>query len=240
MSTDQPDPNPQVRSLPGDTAVAFGDLTARARIREAALRHFAEQGFQRATIRKIAQTAGVSPGLLRHHFGSKDDLRKECDEYVSQMLRRLNAQLLSNPGDVASARQASRRFERYIARALADGSATAGPIFDEMVTLTELWLARADESRPDPPAVDRRIRAGLVTAMAAGIPLLHEHLSRTMGTDLFGPEGDRLLALGLLDIYSHTIISADTAAAAEAVLLATDTDAGGSAGDAMPRWPGPG
>jgi hypothetical protein len=54
--------------------------------------------------------------------------------------------------------------------------------------------------------------------MAAGIPLLHEHLSRTMGTDLFGPEGDRLLALGLLDIYSHTIISADIAAAAEARL----------------------
>ncbi|MGD0065162.1 MAG: helix-turn-helix domain-containing protein, partial [Streptosporangiaceae bacterium] len=106
MTTDQPDPNPQAISLPGETAVALGDLTARARIRQAALRHFAEQGFQRATIRKIAQTAGVSPGLLRHHFGSKDDLRKECDEYVSEMLRRLNAQLLSNPGDVAGARRA--------------------------------------------------------------------------------------------------------------------------------------
>jgi AcrR family transcriptional regulator len=236
MTTDQPDPNPQAISLPGETAVALGDLTARARIRQAALRHFAEQGFQRATIRKIAQTAGVSPGLLRHHFGSKDDLRKECDEYVSEMLRRLNAQLLSNPGDVAGARRASKRFERYIARALADGSATAGPIFDEMVALTELWLARADENRPDPPAVDRRIRAGLVTAMAVGIPLLHEHLSRTMGTDAFGPEGDRLLALGLLDIYSHTIISPATAA----VLGATNTGAGGGAGGAVPRRPGPG
>ncbi|MGD0068496.1 MAG: hypothetical protein ABSB76_34335, partial [Streptosporangiaceae bacterium] len=136
-------------------------------------------------------------------------------------------------------RRASKRFERYIARALADGSATAGPIFDEMVALTELWLARADENRPDPPAVDRRIRAGLVTAMAVGIPLLHEHLSRTMGTDAFGPEGDRLLALGLLDIYSHTIISPATAA----VLGATNTGAGGGAGGAggaVPRRPGPG
>ena len=240
MTADQADPDPQAIPLPGETAVAFTDLTARARIRQAALRHFAEQGFQRATIRTIAQTAGVSPGLLRHHFGSKDDLRKECDEYVSEMLRRLNAQLLSNPGDVAGARRAPKRFERYIARALADGSATAGPIFDEMVALTELWLARADEGRPDPPAVDRKIRAGLVTAMAIGIPLLHEHLSRTMGTDAFGPEGDRLLALGLLDIYSHTIISPATAAAAAAVLRATDTGAGGSAGDAVPRRPGPG
>jgi AcrR family transcriptional regulator len=218
MTTGQPDPAAQAVSPPGEAVVAFEDLTARARIREAALRHFAEQGFQRATIRGIAQTAGVSPGLLRHHFGSKDDLRQECDEYVSEMLRRVNAQLLDDPGDAAAARRASKRFERYIARTLADGSVTAGPIFDEMVTQTELWLARADEGRPDPPAVDRRIRAGLITAMAVGIPLLHEHLSRTMGTDLFGPEGDRLLALGLLDIYSHKIISTDTASAAEAGL----------------------
>jgi len=64
--------------------------------------------------------------------------------------------------------------------------------------------------------------------MAAGIPLLHEHLSRTMGTDVFGPEGDRLLTLGLLDIYSHAIISADTAAAAGARL---DTPPAGAADD---------
>lgn len=30
--------------------VAFEDLTARARIREAALKHFAKQGYERATI----------------------------------------------------------------------------------------------------------------------------------------------------------------------------------------------
>jgi hypothetical protein len=126
--------------------------------------------------------------------------------------------LLQDPGDAARVQRSAMRFRRYIVRALADGSATAGPIFDEMVTATELWLARADQARPDPPAVDRRIRAALVTAMAAGIPLLHEQLSRAMGTDMFGPEGDRLLTLGLLDIYSHPIIDAATAATAEAGL----------------------
>ncbi len=84
------------------------------------------------------------------------------------------------------------------------------------MTATEQWLARADEGRPDPPAVDRRVRATLITAMAAGVPLLHEHVSRAIGTDMFGPEGDRLVALGLLDIYSHQLIAAETASAAEA------------------------
>jgi AcrR family transcriptional regulator len=197
--------------------MAFGDLTARARIREAALRHFADEGYERATIRGIARTAGVSPGLLRHHFGSKEQLRKACDDYVFETLRRINARLLEDPGDAAGTRT-SQPFQRYIVRALADGSPTAGPIFDVMVTLTEQWLARADAARPDLPAVDLRIRAALVTAMGAGIPLLHEHLSRAIGTDMFGPEGERLVALGLLDIYSHKLIDQETAAAAEAGL----------------------
>ena len=221
MTASPPDPPappvPAISPL-DEGAVAFSDLTARARIREAALRHFAEQGYERATIRGIARSAGVSPGLLRHHFGSKEELRRECDEYVSGQLRRINAQMLDDIGDTARAQRGAKRFQRYVARALAEDWATARPIFEEMVTATELWLARADQARPDPPAVDRRIRATLVAAMKAGIPLLHEHVSRAMGTDMFGPEGDRLLALALLDIYSHTIIDAEAASAAAARL----------------------
>ncbi|MGH3750942.1 MAG: helix-turn-helix domain-containing protein, partial [Micromonosporaceae bacterium] len=54
---------------------AHEDLTARARIRDAALRLFAERGIGPATIRDIAKAAGVSSGLVRHHFGSKEALR---------------------------------------------------------------------------------------------------------------------------------------------------------------------
>ena len=55
------------------------DLTARARIRDAALHEFGEKGYDGATIRGIAARAGVSSGLLRHHFGSKQELRDACD-----------------------------------------------------------------------------------------------------------------------------------------------------------------
>ena len=68
--------------------------------------------------------------------------------------------------------------------------------------------------RPDPPAIDRRIRSALVTAMAMGIPLLRDHVSRAIGTDIFEPEGDRLVVLALIDIYSHELLDAHTAAAA--------------------------
>ncbi len=197
-----------------DGGVAFEDLTARARIRESALKHFADDGYEGATIRSIARSAGVSPGLLRHHYGSKEALRRACDDYVFEMLHRLNAELLEDPGSGAAGRQASRRFGRYVARSLADGSASATPIFEEMVAMTEQWLARADALRPEPPTVGRRVRATLVTAMAMGIPLLHDHVSREIGADIFEPEGDQLLAVALLDIYSHQLLDAQTAAAA--------------------------
>ena len=53
------------------TDVALEDLTARARIRDAALVLFAERGTNSTTVRDIAKAAGVSGGLLRHHFGQR-------------------------------------------------------------------------------------------------------------------------------------------------------------------------
>jgi TetR/AcrR family transcriptional regulator, regulator of cefoperazone and chloramphenicol sensitivity len=208
-----PSPTPAGRPIK-ERSVAFEDLTARARIREAALEHFARDGYDRTTIRTIAKTAGVSPGLLRHHYGSKEDLREACDHYVFEMIHRANAEILSDPGATAQIRQTSKPFGSYVARSLADKSPTVGPIFDELVTMTEAWLARADDARADTPTVDRRVRAAVVTAMKIGIPLLHEHVSRALGTDMFGPDGDRLIALALLDIYSHTLIDQDVATSA--------------------------
>ena len=213
-----PDPKEATGTVvqPYEEVVVFEDLTARARIREAALKHFSEEGYERATIRRIAQSAGVSPGLLRHHYGSKDALRKTCDDHVVEMLRGLNRKILEDPSSSAVLGQTSQRVGRYVTRALADGSAGIGLIFDEMVTMTEQWLARADEARSDPPAIDRRIRAALVTAMKVGIPLLHDHVSRVLGTDMFEPEGERLVALALIDIYSHKLLGEEDSSAAKA------------------------
>jgi AcrR family transcriptional regulator len=216
MSSDRTSPHAPEGKQIDERSLAFEDLTARARIREAALDHFAEKGYERATIRAIAQTAGVSPGLLRHHYGSKEALRKACDDYVFEILHRINTKLLEDPSAAASTQQTSKRFGPYLARSLTDGSPTAGPIFDEMVTMTEQWLVRSDEARVDTPVIDRRIRAAVVTAMAVGFPLLHEHVSRALGTDMFGPEGDRFVALALLDIYSHKLIDDGTATSAGA------------------------
>lgn len=59
-----------------DQNQARRDETQR-RLLDAARRAFVRLGFERATIRDIADEAGVSQGLLYNYFRSKDDLLRE-------------------------------------------------------------------------------------------------------------------------------------------------------------------
>ncbi|MFC7644135.1 hypothetical protein ACFQX6_27930 [Streptosporangium lutulentum] len=117
---------------------------------------------------------------------------------------------------VAAARAATRPYQQYMARALAEGSAE--PLFDEMVRLTEEWLAEADQNRPEPPDVDLRTRAAVGTAMALAVAVLNRQVSRVVGVDLLSPEGDLLLSRALIDIYSHPLMSLEDAALVRAAL----------------------
>ncbi|GAA0728411.1 TetR/AcrR family transcriptional regulator [Dactylosporangium roseum] len=198
--------------------VANEDLTARARIRDAALRYFTEYGFARATIREIALAAGVSQGLVRHHFGSKEELGRACDAYVLQAMREylelaMTEEGLSDPRTLKEARTPLLPFGRYLARALIDDFDGAGEIFDQMVAMTEQVLGEADKRRPSPPTADLRTRAALMVAMELGIPAFQAHISRSIGADIFSPEGDRRVVLAMLDITTHPVISADGAGA---------------------------
>ncbi|MEU9831817.1 helix-turn-helix domain-containing protein [Streptosporangium sp. NPDC048047] len=205
------------------------DLTARARIRDAALRHFGEHGFDRATTRAIAETAGVSPGLLRHHFGSKQALREACDAHLIKLISRINEQAdadmtagVNGVNHVAASMAALGPYQRYLARALTEG--WAEPVFDAMVQMSEQWLARLDERRSDPPFTGRKARATVGTAMALAVAILHKHVSRGLGADVSSQEGAHLLALTLLDLYSHPWLSPEEAAAHRDALDRTRTE----------------
>src|SRR4051794_25431792 len=102
------------------------DLTARARIREAAMAEFAARGVTGATIRGIAEQAGVSPALVQHHFGTKDGLRTACDAYVLDYLRTqvgegIDRGQIGEVDFVAAVHRSAPPVMRYLARALVDG-----------------------------------------------------------------------------------------------------------------------
>ena len=80
------------------------DLTARARIRDAAVARFGRDGFG-VGVRAIAADAGVSAALVIHHFGSKDGLRAECDAFVLDAVRQ--REVRRDGGAVARARSSA-------------------------------------------------------------------------------------------------------------------------------------
>ncbi|GLZ12693.1 TetR family transcriptional regulator [Actinomadura sp. NBRC 104425] len=209
------------------------DLTARARIRDAALREFAEHGVSGATIRGIARAAGVSPGLVQHHFGSKEALRRACDEYVMAVIRETKQEALkggvATPGFLPGALTLALSVQRYVARALVDGSEAAARLFDDAVAFTEDIIANGAEGLAPAETDDPHAYAAVMCAMAFGSVVLHEHLTRNLGADPLTPAGYPRMALAMLDILTDDLMDPGLMAQARAALAELRASAPGEA-----------
>ncbi len=62
-------------------------LDTRSRILQAALDVFAARGFDAATIREITSRVGLSHGLVKYHFKSKDALWREAIRFMFDRVR---------------------------------------------------------------------------------------------------------------------------------------------------------
>lgn len=58
--------------------------TTKAQIMRAAVREFTATGYNGVALRDIAQSAGVTMGVIRYHFGSKADLYRDTLAYLSE------------------------------------------------------------------------------------------------------------------------------------------------------------
>jgi AcrR family transcriptional regulator len=195
------------------------DLTARARIRGAALALFADRGVDGASVRDVARAAGVSGGLVRHHFGSKEGLRDACDAYALGRLMRLKEEAvlegqLASPGFLSAAQPEMLGLYRYLARSMMDGSPAAQSMFDEMVDLGEQWLTRHNPGQFSDP----RSYAAVLVAMEMGGLAMRDQLSRALGADVLSPEGHLRLARAKIEFYSQPAMSPELAEAARAAI----------------------
>jgi AcrR family transcriptional regulator len=71
----------------------------RARIIQAALKVFGEEGYERASTRLIAREAGIQPPALQYYFDSKEGLNRACAEFIAEQAMAF----LSEPLRVAAA-----------------------------------------------------------------------------------------------------------------------------------------
>lgn len=182
------------------------DLTARARIRDAALVQFAEQGVKGTTIKAIAERAGVSVGLVQHHFGTKDNLRQACDDAVIQLFRRrttegVNSGDIAKPEFMAGLYDATPPLIRYLARAAVEGGPAAAAVLDELAAGAEDFLSVTWPQRFPRGSQRARDAAAVMCAMHTGVIMLQPHVARQMGTDLTGADATRT-GLAMADVYT--------------------------------------
>lgn len=155
----------------GSATTSFDDLTARARIRDAAIECFAAAGFD-ATVRQIASRAGVSAGLITHHFGSKNALREECD---AEALRRVFAIKVEgarrSPSEqvamIAELDDFGPTFG-YILRSVRDGGEAGRTFLRGMIDDAMIYVTEAVESGVLLPSVDPRARVELLITQSIG------------------------------------------------------------------------
>ena len=184
----------------------FEDLTARARIREAAIRLFAEHGVEETAILDIAKEAGVSGGLIRHHFGSKEGLRVACDTYVYSELVRFKLEALekrkADPEFLVTFDARQVLLRRYFGRAMIDGSPAAASRFDDIVDEYEQWFI--DQSGLD--LADARACAAVMTGMTIGVLTMQDHIARALAEDPLSPRLQERISLAYGDIYSPALL----------------------------------
>ena len=114
-----------------------GEERRREALIAAALELVAEGGAQGATVRAIADRAGVTPGLIRHYFASKDDLTRAAYREVMMRMQADNAAVL----DLAPSEPLAR-LAAFVAASL------SAPVVDPVKV--GLWAGFLHNLRRDP------------------------------------------------------------------------------------------
>jgi AcrR family transcriptional regulator len=166
------------------------------RIREAALANFAVHGTATTSLRSVAATAGVSLGMVQHHFATKSGLIKAVDDYVVSLVIGGMAQPIPEPPADSITDVGSRVTKliaehpdvaAYLSRAMVDGSPLGVTLFDALMDVgMARWKLRAErgELRPDVDLTWATINA---VVLAVGGISLRAHVNRHLPEPLTSP-----------------------------------------------------
>lgn len=198
-----------------DADATAPDLTARARIRDAAIEEFGTNGVAGTSLRAIADRAGVSQPLILHHFDSKQGLRAACDHHVAQSIRAAKLESLAE-GQQLDPLAAMRRNTsnhaalRYLARTVADGSPEISNLIDEMIEDALEYEQEGIRTGLIKPSRHPRERMVVLMLWQLGLLMLHEELERLVGVDLFG-DADQMgpYMLPIIEMLSEGVLPDD-------------------------------
>ncbi|OBI90221.1 TetR/AcrR family transcriptional regulator [Mycobacterium sp. 1245805.9] len=187
------------------------DLTAAARIRDAAIEQFGEHGFG-VGLRSIADAAGVSAALVIHHFRSKDGLRNACDEYIAEAIRDTKSETIKSNDPATWFAQLAEIEDyapmmAYLVRSMQTGGDLAKMLWLRMIGNAEEYLEEGVRAGTIKPSRDPKARAKYLGITGGGSLLLYIQMHDTP-TDLRAVLRDyaRDMILPALEIYTEGLM----------------------------------
>lgn len=132
------------------------------KVAEAAWRVIRRAGIENASVRNVAQEAGISPGSMRHYFSTQAELFSFSMSLVSERV---------------TARITSLSFDRPILEATKDVLRELVPLNEESRSEMEVWLAFVSKSLSEPSLRDHaeRVYGELRSAMLLVVRVLVEY-----------------------------------------------------------------
>ncbi len=172
---------------PAADRVAASARSSIERIRDAALASFATHGTSATSLRTVAAAAGVSLGLVQHHFATKAGLIKAVDDHVLEVVRSTLSEPIPEP-PADSIADIGKRVTRFIAEhpdvmdyvghALTDGSPLGIAVFDTLVAMGRArWNERSDQGQTR-PGLDPMWGALNPLVLTLGTLILRTHIER--------------------------------------------------------------
>lgn len=123
-------------------------------------------------MREISARAGVSPGLIRHHFGTKDALRAECDAEVLRRYRDLKVEgIRMSPTETMAMLAELDDFAPmfvYILRSVRDGGEAGREFVEGMIAEAIDFSEDAVREGVIKPSRDPAARARYLVTSALG------------------------------------------------------------------------
>lgn len=191
------------------------DRTARARIRDEALRLFAERSPDGVTVRDVAAAAGVSPALVLRHYGSKDGLREAVDEHVAQVFQTLLGEVIRTgeaetlgPGAVSGLAEliadrlsADSPVPGYLGRMLISGGPVGVELFRRLHQVSREGLAAMADAGIAAVGADPEVRAAVLLVNDLALLILRDRVRDVLGVDPLSAAGMRRWGAEVLSIY---------------------------------------
>ncbi|TQO20467.1 TetR family transcriptional regulator [Rhodoglobus vestalii] len=184
------------------------DSTPRARIRDAAIRLIGEGGFAATSARAVAAEAGVSAGLVIHHFGTMRGLKTACDEFIISEITHIKTGMDSSDMTAVLTEWYSDldRYQpwlNYLSRLFTDDSDAGAELFDRMLTMTANILDEGVAGQQMRPSSDAHARALLLVTQSLATLILQGHIARTLSSERFSLESLSRMGNAALEMYTE-------------------------------------